>query len=315
MSRRYISEFDSGESVDEVFLLVEKKLGRTRKGSHYLKLHLADRTGTIEAWVWDAKPEWLEQLAVEDYLRVRGVVEEYQERLQLRVTNFQKVNAEEVEPSDFISSTEEEVDALFEEMVSLASSVKNRHLSALLRSFLEDDEFVETFKKAPAGMRFHHPYLGGLLEHTLAVVKMVDPLCGRRELNRDLLLTGAILHDIGKVREFEYEKIVRYSDEGQLVGHITIGAIMISERASRLKDFPPELLSMLLHIVLSHHGEYEYGSPRLPLTREALALHYLDNLDAKLFAFTEAIEKSGEESWSEYIRMLQRRVFTGEVPE
>jgi len=314
MARRSISEFQTGEAVDQVFLLLDKKLGTTRRGSYYLKLTLADKSGTIPAMVWDAQPKWNDQLKVEDYLKVKGVIEEFQGSLQFKVQNFQIVDPSDVETSDFIPTTDKDVAALLKELRAIAATVKSKHLRALLDAFLEDDAFCEKLKRAPAAVRFHHAYLGGLIEHTLSVVKMIDPILAGRELNRDLLVTGAILHDIGKVREFAYEKTLRYTDEGELVGHIMIGAMMIVERARAIEGFPEELLTMIVHIVLSHHGEYEWGSPKLPLMKEALALHYLDNLDAKLFAFEAAAEESGDEDWSSYNKTLERRIFKKDIP-
>ena len=249
-----------------------------------------------------------------DFVRVSGRVEVYQNSLQLVITTIRRVPDENVSVEDFLPRTEQDVDELSEKLLKIAATVQNRHLRQLLDAFLNDEEFVRRLKACPAAVSYHQPYLGGLLEHTVSVVEMADYLASRyTKLDRELLLTGAILHDIGKIEELTWTKAFNYTDRGKLVGHLILAVEMIRERVHEIEDFPPHLYDLLSHLVLSHHGEYEWGSPKLPMTAEAIALHYLDNLDAKLEASTRIIEadRLTESNWTEYSRMFSRQLYRG----
>jgi 3'-5' exoribonuclease len=317
--RRYVQQLTDGEPIDETYLVTEKQLRANRNGNLYLQLELRDRTGAISARLWNAGEHLFRSFDEGDFLRVKGKVQLFQGALQLILSNLERVETEKVELADFLPHTEHDVSKLFERLRTLLMRLANPHLRALIECFLMDDEFVRDFCKVPAGVRNHHAYLGGLLEHVVTLLDLADrvlPLYP--DLDRDLLLTGIFLHDVGKVRELSYGRVFSYTDAGQLVGHLVIGVEMLNEKAAKVPDltgepFPRELLLRLKHLILSHHGTYEFGSPKLPMTPEAIALHYLDNFDAKVHSFTRDIraDRNRESAWTPFNQSLQRRLFKG----
>jgi len=314
MARTYVADLNSGEQIDEVFLVREKDLKTTRNGSLYMQMMLADRTGSIKGMMWDATEAAFNKLPLDDFVRIKGQTETYQNDLQMSVKRFEPVDESGLKLSDFLPRTEKNVKQMLARLREIMTSLEDEKLRALVEAFLDDEEFMDQFMKAPAAMRMHHAFLGGLLEHTLSLVELAERLvAGRPEIDRDVLLAGAFLHDIGKTRELSFRRSIQYSDEGQLLGHLIIGVQMIEEKARAVGEFPAEGLQLLEHLILSHHGQYEFGSPKLPSTAEAIALHYLDNLDAKLFAFQKAIEedRNDQTNWTEYSRMFERRLFKG----
>jgi 3'-5' exoribonuclease len=307
-----------GDAVEEVYLVVDKQLRANRNGNLYLQIDLRDRTGSINARLWNAGENQFRSFEVGDFLLVKGKVQLFQGALQMILSNLERVGTDKVDLADFLPHTERDVSKLYERLRTLLMSLTTPHLRALVECFLMDQEFVKAFCKAPAGIRNHHAYLGGLLEHVVTLLEAADRLAPLYpELDRDLLLMGVFLHDIGKVRELTYERSFGYSDEGQLVGHLIIGIEMLNEKLPRVPDltgepFPTELLLRLKHLILSHHGSYEFGSPKLPMTPEAIALHHLDNFDAKVHSFTRDIrEDRGNSSWTPFNQSLQRRLFKG----
>ena len=302
------------QKVDDVYLLRECQLRTTKTGKYYLHVELGDKTGQIGARMWNATEALFKALDKAEFVRVAGRAEVYQDSLQLIINIVRAVSADEVTIEDFLPATTQDVDEMYAKLRELADSVGNAHLSQLLDSFLEDEDFSARFKKAPAAVSYHQPFLGGLLEHTLAVTEMADYVAERYPLlDRDLLITGTILHDIGKIEELSYVRAFDYTDRGRLIGHLIIAVEMIQDRVRQIEGFPQHLFDLLSHLVLSHHGEYEWGSPKLPMTAEAIALHHLDNLDAKVEASTRAIEtdRLGEGNWTEYSRMFQRKFYRG----
>jgi 3'-5' exoribonuclease len=318
-ARRFIQQFADGDSIEEVYLVVDKQLRANRNGNLFLQLELRDRTGAISARLWNANEQQFRTFEAGDFLSVKGKVQLFQGSLQMILSGLQCVPAGQVELADFLPHTEQDVSKLYERLCGFLRKLANPHLRALAESFLMDDAFVQAFSKAPAGVRNHHAYLGGLLEHVVTMLDAADRLAPLYpELDRDLLLMGVFLHDIGKVKELTYDRTFGYSDEGQLVGHLVIGVEMLDEHVRRVPEltgdqFPPELLLRLKHLIVSHHGSYEFGSPKLPMTPEAIALHYLDNFDAKLHAFTRDIREdpSTASAWTPYNQALQRRLFKG----
>jgi len=309
-----ITTFKPNQNVDEIYLLRECQLRTTRAGKHYLHASLTDRTGQIAARMWDATEALYRALEGTDFVRVTGRVEVYQGALQFVINTIRSVRTDDVSFEDFLPSTSRDVDEMYARLCEIADTVTDEHLSPVLQDFLNDETFADRFKKCPAAVSYHGPYLGGLLEHTLAVTEMADYVAGRYPgLDRDLLITGAILHDIGKTEELSWSTGFEYTDRGRLIGHLIIGVEMLQERLQKIEDFPPHVFDVLSHLILSHHGEYEWGSPKLPMTAEALALHHLDNLDAKVEAATRAIEtsRSHEANWTEYSKMFQRRLYRG----
>jgi 3'-5' exoribonuclease len=319
MARRYVQQMTDGDALDEVFLVSDKQLRANRNGNLYLQLDLRDRTGSINARLWNAGEHLFRSFEEGDFVKVRGKVQLFQGALQVILSHVERFPSDQVELADFMPQTEQDVSKLLERLRSILLRLSDPHLRALAECFLMDEAFVRDFCKVPAGVRNHHAYLGGLLEHVVTLLDGADRLLPLYpELDRDLLLTGIFLHDVGKVRELGYARTFSYTDEGQLIGHIVIGVEMLNEKAARVADltgepFPPELLLRLKHMILSHHGSYEFGSPRLPMTPEAIALTCLDNFDAKVHAFTREIreDRNQDSAWTPFNQSTQRRLYKG----
>jgi len=319
MTRRFVQQMTDGDAVEETYLVTDKQLRANRNGNLYLQLELRDRTGAISARLWNAGEHLFRSFDAGDFLAVKGKVQLFQGALQMILSHLERVPAEKVELADFLPHTEQDVSRLSERLRGILLRLNNLHLRALAECFLMDEPFVKAFYQAPAGVRNHHAYLGGLLEHVVTLLEAADRLQPLYpQLDRDLLLAGVFLHDIGKVRELSFDKAFAYTDEGQLVGHLVIGVEMLNEKAARVPDltgepFPAELLLRLKHMILSHHGSHEFGSPKLPMTPEAIALHYLDNFDAKVHSFTRDIreDRNQTSSWTPFNQSLQRRLFKG----
>jgi 3'-5' exoribonuclease len=316
--RRFVQSLADGDSVEEVFLVIDKQLRANRNGNPYVQIELRDRTGAMTARLWNAGEPLFRTFEAGDFLFVRGKVQLFQGALQMILSHLDRVAAEKVELADFLPHTEHDVSKLYERLRGLLRKLNNSHLRALAEAFLMDEEFTQSFCKAPAGVRNHHAYIGGLLEHVVTMLDAADRIAPLYpELDRDLFLMGVFLHDIGKVRELSFDRSFAYTDEGQLVGHMVIGVDMLGAKAQRAAEltgehFPTELLLRLKHLILSHHGTYEFGSPRLPMTPEAIALHYLDNFDAKLNTFTREIRQdAGTSAWTPFNSSLERRLFKG----
>ncbi len=319
VNRRFIQALTDGDAVEEVYLVVEKQLRANRNGNLFLQLELRDRTGTIGARLWNASESIFRAFEAGDFVLAKGKVQLFQGALQLILTGITRVAPERIDLANFLPHTDQDVSKLYERLRTLLRKVSNPHLRALAESFLMDEQFTQAFCRAPAGVRNHHAYVGGLLEHVVTMLEAADRLAPLYpELDRDLFLMGVFLHDIGKVRELTYDRTFGYSDEGQLIGHLVQGVEMVNEmvvQATKLtgEPFPQELLLRLKHLIVSHHGTHEFGSPRLPMTPEAIALHYLDNFDAKLHTFTRDIREDGNTSnaWTPFNQSLQRRLFKG----
>ena len=319
MSRRFVQLMTDGDTIEEIYLISDKQLRASRNGNLYLQVELRDRTGAISARLWNASEHLFRSFETGDFLQVKGKVQLFQGALQIILSHIDRVETEKVELADFLPHTEHDVNKLLDRLRSVLLRLGNPHLRALAECFLMDEEFLQAFCQAPAGVRNHHAYLGGLLEHVVTLLDAAERILPLYpELDRDLLLAGVFLHDIGKIRELSYGKAFAYTDEGQLVGHLVIGVEMLDEKAAKVPDltgepFPKELLLRLRHMILSHHGTYEFGSPRLPMTPEAIALHHLDNLDAKIHNFTREIreDRNTTSTWTPFNQSLQRRLFKG----
>jgi 3'-5' exoribonuclease len=319
MSRRHIQQLADGDAVDEIYLVTDKQLRANRQGNLYLQLELRDRTGSISARMWNASESLFRQFSAGDFLQARGKVQLFQGSLQMILGHITPVEAEKINLADFLPHTEQEVSKLLERLRQPLARMENYHLRALVECFLMDDEFVRGLCRAPAGIRNHHAYIGGLLEHMATLMEVAERILPcYPELNRDLLLAGVFLHDIGKIRELGYDRAFTYTDEGQLTGHLVIGVEMLNDKISQVtqltgEEFPTELLLRLKHMILSHHGEYEFGSPKLPMTPEAIALHHLDSLDAKVHSFTRDIreDRNQTSAWTPYNQTLQRKLYKG----
>jgi 3'-5' exoribonuclease len=316
MARKFIADIKPGDSVEQPFLVREKHLRTQRNGAFYIDLELMDKTGSVPAKMWDATQVLFETFDEDDFILVKARSETYRRALQLVVTAIQRIEPSEVDVADFLPQTRKDIPTLLARLRKIADGIENPHLKALLAAFLGDREFAAAFQRAPAAVSMHHACLGGLLEHTVGVAELALLVAqAYPNVNRDMLVAGAVLHDIGKVQEFDYTRGFRYSDAGGLVGHLPLGVLMVERRARELEGFPGALLHQLHHLILSHHGEHEYGSPVLPATAEAVALHYIDNLDAKLSAFEQALldDANAHTNWTEWSRIFDRKLFKGRV--
>jgi 3'-5' exoribonuclease len=319
MTRRYVNQLVHGDSVDEAFLVADKQLRANRQGGLYLNLELRDKTGTVGARLWNASESLARLFEPGDFLHVRGKTQVFQGALQIILNHLEVVDPSQIEPEDFLPQSTENIAKLMARLREILFGMNNPHLRAVVECFLIDDDFVRKFTTAPAGIKNHHAYQGGLVEHVVNLLNVASRITEfYPELDRDLLLTGIFLHDVGKVEELSYDRAFAYSDEGQLVGHLVIGVEMLAKKVAQTTEltgepFPAELALRLKHMIVSHHGSYEFGSPKLPMTLEAVALHYLDNLDAKLHTFSREIrdDPSRDSSWTPFQQSLGRRLFKG----
>jgi 3'-5' exoribonuclease len=318
MVRRFVDQLGDGEAVDEVFLVADKQLRANRNGNYYIQVELRDRSGGISARLWNAGEQLFRSFETGDFVVAKGKVQLFQGSLQIILSHLEKSEAKAVELVDFLPHTEHDVSKLLERLRAALQKVGNPHLRALAECFLIDEEFMRGLCRAPAGVRVHHAYVGGLLEHLVTmtdVAERVLPLYP--EVDRDLVVLGIFLHDSGKVRELSFERNFGYTDEGQLLGHLAIGTEMLQAKAAQVPDltgepFPPELLLRLKHMILSHHGTLEFGSPKVPMTPEAVALHAIDTLDTRIhICLREIKEDRGGSAWTPFNNALQRRLFKG----
>jgi 3'-5' exoribonuclease len=319
MSRRYIRQFVDGDSLDDVFLLGDKQLRVNRQGNPYLQVEMRDRSGQITARLWNAGENLARQFDTGDFVHARGKVQLYQGGLQVILSQLSPIEGEKFDLADFLPHSEQDLARLQEKLKALLGQIKEPHLKALAEVFLMDSELMTQLAAAPAGVRNHHAYIGGLLEH---IVKLLE--IGERVLplypglDKDLVQLGFFIHDLGKVRELAFEKTFAYTDEGQLIGHLVIGVELLGEKIAEAEGmmgepFPRELVLRLKHMIVSHHGSYEFGSPKLPMTPEAVALHALDNFDAKVHSFLRDIreDKNSSSAWTPFNQSLQRKLFKG----
>ncbi len=319
MTRRFVAQLTDGEALEEIYLVADKQLRANRNGNLYLQLELRDRTGAMSARLWNVGEQLAHTFETGDFLLVKGKVQLFQGALQIILTGFERCETQKVELTDFLPRTEFDINKLLEKMRGYLLKLTNPHLRALAECFLMDEPLIRDFAQVPAGVRNHHAYVGGLLEHVVNLMDVADRVSPCYPgVDRDLLLTGIFLHDIGKVRELTIGRAFAYTDEGQLVGHIVIGVEMLAEKVARVPDltgepFPAELLWRVKHMIVSHHGELGFGSPVLPMTPEAIALHHLDNLDAKIHTFVRDIrdDRNQVSAWTQYNPSMSRRLFKG----
>jgi len=316
MKEQFVRDLSVGDQVVDFFLVKHKELEwfRDRTRGQFLTLVLMDRTGEILARVWEQGPELAEVFEEGDVIKIQGEVEEFRDRRQIVVERLRLAQPEEYTLEDFLPSTKRDVEAMWRTLEEAIEELENPHLKALCQAVFGDEEFAASFRRAPAARRVHHAYLGGLLEHVAELLVLARPLCRLfPDIDRDLLVAGILLHDIGKVREFTYEREITYSDAGRLLGHVLLSDEMLVSHLARMEDFPEELALRLRHMVLSHHGRYEWGSPRRPKTLEACALHYLDNLDAQVNRFQQLIARRPDRTkpWTEYDTLLRRYLYAG----
>lgn len=309
----FIAEIAEGREVEGILLVKELNRGETRAGKPFLRLTLVDNSGEIGGPVWDDAEELAPLCQPGSYLQVSGRGDSYQGSPQLKIGRISPVDPSSVDPADFMPSGDFDRRELEAELERLLAGVQSPPVRRLLDAFFSDREFYQRFTTAPAAKSMHHAYLGGLLEHTVAVARLAEAVSRLYPgLDADLLLAGALLHDLGKTEELTYREYpFGYSNRGRLVGHLVIGTEMISQKAAAIDDFPPELLERLQHLVLSHHGYHEFGTPTLPMMQEAFILHFLDNLDAKANYFHRLNRQTTEPGyqWSDYQRNLERFLY------
>jgi 3'-5' exoribonuclease len=310
MKAAYVSDLTPDTTVTSFFLVCEKELRSTREGKPFLRLELGDRSGAIEARLWDNVEALTLLFERDDVVKVQARVENYKNRLQLVLERIRRAEPAEVDWPDYFPHTAEDIEQLYGRLREHVAAIKNPWLSRLVSGVVEDPEISPRLKRAPAAKMMHHAFLGGLLEH---IVSLCD-LCRLAaqhyaELDADLLLTGAILHDIGKLDELCYERAIHYTNDGQLLGHIILGLERVTGRMNSIEGFPRDYKTLVKHLLISHHGQYEFGSPKLPMFREALVLHYLDDLDSKMGAARAVLgTDGGEEGWTAFSSALNRRL-------
>lgn len=305
---KYIETLREGERIGEVYLVKHKQSALTKNGKPYENLILQDKTGTLDAKIWDPGSAGIDEFDELDYVDVVGDITSFQGQLQLNIKRVRKVAEGEYDPKEYLPVSKKDVDEMYQELMNDIQSINNPYLKKLLLSFFGDTIFKKRFQFHSAAKTVHHGFVGGLLEHTLSVTKLCDYMAGAYPiLNRDLLLTAAMFHDIGKLEEISPFPANDYTDDGQLLGHIMIGTEMISERIRTIDDFPEKLASELKHCILAHHGELEFGSPKKPALAEAVALSFADNIDAKMQTVTEIFENvaPGNTEWQGYNRLFE----------
>jgi 3'-5' exoribonuclease len=305
----YINELREGDMISEIYLCKNKSVNKTKAGKTYYAVTLQDKTGTADAKVWDLTNA-IEHFDSLNYIKIDAQVTTFNGSIQLNIRRARIAQENEYDVSDYMPTSKKDADEMYEELMTLVDSVVEPHLSALLVSyFAKDKEFIEKFKSHSAAKTMHHGFIGGLLEHSLSVAKICDFMCTLYpNMKRDLLITAALFHDIGKVNELSEFPENDYTDEGQLVGHIVIGAMMLKDRIRTIDGFPKVLEDELLHCILSHHGELEFGSPKKPSLIEAVALAHADNMDAKLEAFTEITDGKENIDWLGFSRMFDNNI-------
>jgi 3'-5' exoribonuclease len=324
MRRLFLRDCVSGDLVEDVFILTNKQLAATAQGKFFIKAFCSDRSAQITARMWNASREIFNAIPDGGFVRLRGRIENYQNNLQLIIEQMAAPKDGSFDLADLIPTTTKDVGQMFLRVTEICQSIQNRHLAVLVQAYLDDAKLMEDFRRAPAAMSFHHAFLGGLLEHTLNAMEVGDAVCKFYPLlNRDLVISGIFLHDIAKTWELSYAVSFGYTDGGQLVGHVVKSAMWVEEKAKKAEEMlgepvPRELIDVMQHIILSHHGQPEFGAARTPSTPEAIAVHVVENLDAKMMMALsatrgEASAAAAEGNWTEYVKALGGRLYRPDV--
>lgn len=307
-----ISTFKEGDWVDETFLVAAKQIMIAKTGGMYLSVKLADKTGEVDGKLWDNAEEVASRFEKEDFIRVKGVAANYQGMMQVKMKTVEKIDDSKVDLANFLETSSRNIDEMVKELSAVAAGVGNTYLRQIMNAFLADKEFMDVFRRAPAAKALHHNYIGGLLEHVVELIALARDVAKHFPgVDSDLVIVGAFLHDIGKVRELSVRKSIEYTTEGRLLGHISLGYEMLAGKIKDIPGFPDELTMLLKHIILSHHGEYEFGSPKRPKIQEALIVNYLDDLAAKISNFRMTLKKENVEAgeWTYYSKMHDRYLY------
>jgi len=313
--KTFICNIAAGDAVSDIFVLAEKSMAHKRDGNPFLNVTLADKSGQIKGVVWDNVTHLAACANAGDFVRVDAAAGEFRGMLQLVVKSMSAVPAAAVNPEDFLPASTRNVEKMFDRLKSLTDTIASENLRLLMDAFWDDAVLVRLFKRAPAAKKMHHAYLGGLLEHTLSMSMLADKVAGHYGgVDRDLLIVGAVLHDIGKIRELTYEVNIDYTDEGRLLSHIAIGLEIVNAKIQSLPGFPAEQAALIKHMIVSHHGAREYGSPEPPKTIEAVLLNYIDEIDSRVNGIREFMAADDPDAaWTSYHRLLERHFFRGEA--
>lgn len=309
MKKQFVKDLMVGNKVNDIFYIRTRRQRDKRDGGKFLILELCDKTGTIQGKVWDYE-EFLTESTPNNFVQVQGDVIEYNNETQIKVINIQKISDKQISATDFIATSRFDIDEMYKEFLTYFELVKDNDFRKLLKNIFANTDFVQKFKAAPASTGVHHAYFGGLLEHTLFMLRLSQSVPQvYPEVDYSLLITGLILHDVGKIREYLYDKVITHTDEGYLIGHIVVGYELVKNEIDKMPNFSQKKKELLLHIILSHHGIREYGSPTTPKFAEAYLVHNLDNLDARMIMFRDATEKNQDVTWSDYHQFLETRIY------
>lgn len=311
MDKVFIKDLKPAQNIRTAFLVKDKNLGTDKKGNSYLSVTLSDKTGHVDARVWDQAHEVNEIFEIDDFILVKGTVQKFQNRNQIVIHNVELIPSGDIQISDFLPVSKYDIHEMFQELMGIVGEVKNPFLKKLLENTLNDNEIQPLFKRCPAAKSVHHAFIGGLLEHTLSICKVMKLIASHyQELDLDLLLFGAIYHDIGKIWELSFDTKIGYTDVGRLIGHISLGSELVEKKANEIESFPFDLKNMCKHLVLSHHGQLEYGSPKRPKFLEALVVGMIDDLDSKINAIGQILletqQSDPEAKWTPYNQMYDR---------
>ncbi len=309
MKSPYVSDLQPNQNVEATFLVSHKEVRQKKTGEPYLSLTLADRTGDLDAKMWDNAADVISIFSHNDFIRVKGATQVFQNRMQFTIHKLKVVPESEIDLGDYLVASKRDRMEMQAELFAHIAAMTNPHLKGMLERIFADPAVAQAYRDAPAAKSVHHGWIGGLIEHVLSLCKLAKFTAAHyADIDADLLLSGVILHDIGKIYELEYARAIRYSDRGQLLGHIQIGMQMVTDQIQKTPDFPPKLRDLLLHMILSHHGQLEFGSPKLPVFPEALLLHLIDNMDSKMENMRGLLEHDRliDGNWTTYSSILER---------
>ena len=311
MKSPFVVDIKPDQNINTTFLVLSKEVRQKKSGDPFLSLMLADKTGEIDSKMWDNAAEVMDTFDRDDFIRIKGLTQNFQNRLQLTIHKLQRIEDSEIEVADYFPASKHDPKEMEREVQAIIAAFTNPYLKALLDAIFADEKIATAYRTAPAAKSIHHAFLGGLIEHVLSMAKVAQFTASHyANIDHDLLLTGVILHDIGKIHELTYHRGFGYSDRGQLIGHIMMGFQMVTEKAATVVGFPDKLLLLVQHLILSHHGELEYGSPKVPVFAEAMLLHQIDSMDSKMETMRSMVEKDNriDGSWTGYNSALERAV-------
>ncbi len=308
-----IKDISENSKLEGLFLVKDKNNGVTRQGKPYIALNISDKTGTVKCRIWDNADALGRQFSSGDIVKIKAYSLNYRGALQLNISAIERITDNSTSLQDFLPASPYSPDDTFRELMHYVQLIENPHLKMFIETLFSDPDTVKGFKAAPAAKSIHHDYLGGLLDHTFTVTRIAYDLSSYYpHVDRDILVTGAIIHDIGKIYELSYERSFEYSDAGRLIGHITLGVEIINQTIEKITGFPEDLALVIKHLMLSHHGQYDFGSPKRPKTLEAMLLSYIDDIDAKMYGLAHFIkqEKQPETKWTGYHKLFDRYIYT-----